>query len=170
MILGALKRATCLRSAPQVPWAQNIWSKPLSFNAARRVAPSNPRNPLAALRTSSRSNTKSSIFAPLQNPRIRFFSANASHNGAAASEALPVLSSRSVGFWLLASSTLVFAIIVVGGVTRLTESGLSITEWRPITGVLPPLTHDEWVIEFDKYKATPEFKMCGSFSVYPWPS
>ncbi|EPQ59522.1 cytochrome oxidase assembly [Gloeophyllum trabeum ATCC 11539] len=57
------------------------------------------------------------------------------------------------------SSALVFAVIVVGGVTRLTESGLSITEWKPITGILPPLTQDDWNVEFEKYKATPEFKM-----------
>lgn len=57
------------------------------------------------------------------------------------------------------SSTLVFAIIVVGGVTRLTESGLSITEWRPITGILPPLSHAEWMVEFNKYRETPEFKL-----------
>ncbi|KAG6866507.1 hypothetical protein C0991_003051 [Blastosporella zonata] len=64
--------------------------------------------------------------------------------------------------WLMMSSTLVFAIVVVGGVTRLTESGLSITEWRPITGVLPPLSEAEWEAEFDKYKMTPEFKMLNS--------
>lgn len=64
------------------------------------------------------------------------------------------------------NATLVFAIIVVGGVTRLTESGLSITEWRPITGVLPPLSDAAWAEEFEKYKATPEFKLCvaSSFS------
>ncbi len=67
---------------------------------------------------------------------------------------------KSVGIWLMASSTLVFSIIVVGGVTRLTESGLSITEWRPITGILPPLSQTEWEDEFTKYKATPEFKLC----------
>ncbi|KAG5335374.1 hypothetical protein C0989_001307 [Termitomyces sp. Mn162] len=71
---------------------------------------------------------------------------------------LPILAPRSVGMWLMMSSTLVFAIVVVGGVTRLTESGLSITEWRPITGVLPPLSEAEWEAEFDKYKQTPEFK------------
>jgi cytochrome c oxidase assembly protein subunit 15 len=71
----------------------------------------------------------------------------------------PVLSPPAVGRWLLFSSTLVFAIVVVGGVTRLTESGLSITEWRPITGILPPLSQDEWEVEFTKYKATPEFKL-----------
>ncbi|EAU84615.2 electron transfer protein 1 [Coprinopsis cinerea okayama7 len=75
---------------------------------------------------------------------------------------LPVLANKTVGAWLLFSSTLVFAVIVVGGVTRLTEAGLSITEWRPITGILPPLSHEEWMEEFDKYKATPEFKMLNS--------
>ena len=62
------------------------------------------------------------------------------------------------------SSALVIAVIIVGGVTRLTESGLSITEWRPITGVLPPLSQAEWESEFDKYKATPEFRLCVSFT------
>ncbi|KAF9482035.1 electron transfer protein 1 [Pholiota conissans] len=71
----------------------------------------------------------------------------------------PVLPSPAVGRWLLLSSTLVLGIIVVGGVTRLTESGLSITEWQPITGVLPPLSVDDWMVEFEKYKATPEFKL-----------
>lgn len=168
MLLGALRRATCLRAPPQAPWVQKVSSKPLSFHAARWVVPSSAQSPLTALRLSFRHARTHSVFtaheSPLRASRIRFFSANASGE-AAAPEALPVLSPRSVGFWLLTSSTLVFAIIVVGGVTRLTESGLSITEWRPITGVLPPLTHEEWVAEFDKYKATPEFKMCVSFSI-----
>ncbi len=86
----------------------------------------------------------------------RFFSSNAAE--IPASE-LPVLSPPAVGGWLVASAALVFAVIVVGGVTRLTESGLSITEWRPIAGILPPLTKAEWEKEFDKYKATPEFKL-----------
>ncbi|KAG6914299.1 hypothetical protein DXG01_001207 [Tephrocybe rancida] len=75
---------------------------------------------------------------------------------------MPYLTRPAVGKWLLMSSTLVFAIVVVGGVTRLTESGLSITEWRPITGVLPPLSEAEWEAEFDKYKKTPEFKLLNS--------
>lgn len=74
----------------------------------------------------------------------------------------PVLTPPPVAYWLLFSSALVFAVIVVGGVTRLTESGLSITEWRPITGILPPLSASEWEMEFEKYKATPEFKLCVS--------
>jgi cytochrome c oxidase assembly protein subunit 15 len=59
----------------------------------------------------------------------------------------------------MGSAGLVFAVIVVGGVTRLTESGLSITEWKPITGTIPPLNQEEWMVEFEKYKATPEFKL-----------
>lgn len=60
----------------------------------------------------------------------------------------------------MGSAGLVFLVIVVGGVTRLTESGLSITEWRPITGIIPPLSQEEWAVEFEKYKGTPEFKLC----------
>ena len=47
--------------------------------------------------------------------------------------------------------------VVVGGITRLTESGLSITEWKPVTGALPPIGQAEWLAEFEKYKATPEY-------------
>lgn len=89
----------------------------------------------------------------------RFFSANAAH----APVELPILSPPPVARWLLASSGLVFAVIVVGAVTRLTESGLSITEWKPITGILPPLTEAQWGEEFEKYKATPEYKLYVSF-------
>lgn len=88
----------------------------------------------------------------------RFFSSNASQAAAVPAE-LPVLSPPAVGIWLLASSALVFAVIVVGGVTRLTESGLSITEWKPVSGILPPLSREQWEEEFYKYKQTPEFKL-----------
>ena len=88
----------------------------------------------------------------------RFFSSNV--NAAEVTGQLPVLSSPGVGGWLLGSAGLVFAVIVVGGITRLTESGLSITEWRPIAGAIPPLNREEWMVEFEKYKATPEFKLC----------
>jgi heme a synthase len=59
--------------------------------------------------------------------------------------------------WLMCIAVLVFAMVVVGGITRLTESGLSITEWKPITGALPPLNEAAWMSEFDKYKAIPEY-------------
>ncbi|KIW04323.1 uncharacterized protein PV09_04615 [Verruconis gallopava] len=70
----------------------------------------------------------------------------------------PQTSSKSVAYWLLGSAASVFGIVIWGGLTRLTESGLSITEWRPVTGSLPPLNDADWHSEFDKYRASPEFK------------
>ena len=60
--------------------------------------------------------------------------------------------------WLFTCCALVFAMVVVGGVTRLTHSGLSIVEWQPIVGTLPPLTDAQWAEAFAKYQATPEFR------------
>lgn len=65
---------------------------------------------------------------------------------------------RSVRAWLLAIWALVLLMVVVGGVTRLTGSGLSITEWRPVSGALPPLRETDWVEAFQKYQASPEFQ------------
>ncbi len=65
---------------------------------------------------------------------------------------------RAIALWLFACCALVFAMVVVGGVTRLTHSGLSITEWQPIVGTLPPLTSDAWQAAFAKYQATPEYR------------
>ena len=63
----------------------------------------------------------------------------------------------ALGRWLLFVAALVFAIVVVGGITRLTESGLSITEWKPIRGILPPLNQSEWEQEFAGYRAIPQY-------------
>ena len=60
----------------------------------------------------------------------------------------PAASHRAIAAWLLVCCALVFAIIVVGGVTRLTHSGLSITEWQPIVGTLPPLSDGDWQVAF----------------------
>ena len=60
--------------------------------------------------------------------------------------------------WLWAVALLVIAVVAVGGITRLTESGLSITEWKPVSGVLPPLTDTAWQAEFEKYKQIPEYR------------
>ncbi len=67
-------------------------------------------------------------------------------------------SHRALRLWLWSVAALVFAMVVVGGATRLTESGLSITEWKPITGVLPPLSQADWLAEFAKYKEIPQYK------------
>ena len=63
----------------------------------------------------------------------------------------------AVSNWLFSVALLVFIMVVVGGITRLTESGLSITEWNLITGTLPPLNEAAWISEFEKYKLIPEF-------------
>src|SRR3977135_1891384 len=70
---------------------------------------------------------------------------------------------RAIRVWLpvvaaLAVVALVVVPVVVGGATRLTESGLSIVEWKPVTGVVPPLDDNAWQAEFDKYKAIPQYR------------
>lgn len=76
-----------------------------------------------------------------------------------ASSAVETAMSRPTALitWLMCVACLVFAMVVVGGITRLTESGLSITEWKPITGALPPLNEASWLSEFEKYKQIPEY-------------
>lgn len=65
---------------------------------------------------------------------------------------------RRIALWLLACCALVFIMVVLGGVTRLTRSGLSIVEWDPIMGAIPPLTQTQWDATFDQYKQTPEYR------------
>ncbi|KAJ9624366.1 Cytochrome c oxidase assembly protein cox15 [Knufia peltigerae] len=78
------------------------------------------------------------------------------------SSSFPDTSSNTVAYWLLGSAASVFGIVVFGGLTRLTESGLSITEWKPVTGSLPPMSQEDWESEFAKYRSSPEFKMLNS--------
>ncbi|MDP2129738.1 MAG: COX15/CtaA family protein [Erythrobacter sp.] len=80
----------------------------------------------------------SNLFAAQPNPRAR-----------------PLALAR----WLELVAAMVVGIVLVGGITRLTESGLSITEWNVITGILPPLTEAAWQAEFAKYQATPEYRL-----------
>ena len=61
--------------------------------------------------------------------------------------------------WLFIVAGLVFAMVVVGGITRLTESGLSITEWKPVSGAIPPLSQDDWRRAFELYQQTPEYRL-----------
>jgi cytochrome c oxidase assembly protein subunit 15 len=63
---------------------------------------------------------------------------------------------KAVATWLFVCAAVTFAVIVVGGLTRLTESGLSITEWQPLIGAIPPLSQADWDLLFDKYQATPQ--------------
>lgn len=65
----------------------------------------------------------------------------------------------AVYIWLLLLTTMVLLIIVIGGLTRLTDSGLSMTDWRPLLGIIPPLNENNWQSVFEMYKLTPEFKI-----------
>jgi heme a synthase len=79
-------------------------------------------------------------------------------SAAGAEPSKPALAARAVGVWLWCVAGLVFAVVLVGGATRLTESGLSIVEWRPVTGAIPPLGEADWQAEFAKYKTIPQYE------------
>ncbi|HLD95844.1 MAG TPA: COX15/CtaA family protein, partial [Alphaproteobacteria bacterium] len=70
------------------------------------------------------------------------------------------LCTRSI--WLLGTLVLIWLMIMLGGATRLTHSGLSIVEWKPLTGIFPPFTHQVWLKEFELYKNFPEFQVLNS--------
>ncbi|MEM7618814.1 MAG: COX15/CtaA family protein, partial [Pseudomonadota bacterium] len=67
-------------------------------------------------------------------------------------------SAYAIAAWLYSVCALVFIMIIVGAITRLTDSGLSMVEWRPLLGTLPPMNEAEWNRVFDLYKAFPEFE------------
>src|SRR5712691_6402147 len=79
-----------------------------------------------------------------------------------ASEDRATPSSRQVALWLLFCCGMIFVMVVLGGVTRLTLSGLSITEWQPVVGILPPLSPAAWAAEFDKYQHIPQYRLVNS--------
>ena len=64
----------------------------------------------------------------------------------------------AVRWWLIGVAALIALMVLVGGATRLTESGLSIVEWKPVTGTLPPLTEAQWQDAFDGYKKIPQYR------------
>ena len=82
---------------------------------------------------------------------------NSTYNSASPAVETAMSRPNALITWLMCVAGLVFAMVVVGGITRLTESGLSITEWKPITGALPPLNEASWLSEFEKYKQIPEY-------------
>ena len=71
-------------------------------------------------------------------------------------------SKMDVLIWLIILTIMVLIVIVIGGLTRLTESGLSIVKWRPIMGIIPPLTYSSWLNIFEQYKLSPEFQIVNS--------
>ncbi|HEX3954577.1 MAG TPA: COX15/CtaA family protein [Stellaceae bacterium] len=68
----------------------------------------------------------------------------------------------AVAAWLLVCCGMIFAMVVIGGITRLTWSGLSITEWQPVTGIVPPLSQADWQAEFAKYQQTSQYRLLNS--------
>jgi heme a synthase len=72
---------------------------------------------------------------------------------------VPNMVSPWVKRWLIVVATMIFAMVIVGGATRLTDSGLSITEWQPLLGAIPPLSSADWNLAFDKYKLSSEYKL-----------
>lgn len=69
---------------------------------------------------------------------------------------------KAVAYWLLFMTAVVLLMVMVGGATRLTESGLSMVDWRPVTGTLPPMSDEAWVEEFAKYQTSPEYRLRNS--------
>jgi Cytochrome oxidase assembly protein len=99
---------------------------------------------------------------PVPSPTSALAADHPTHSSTTTEQApspLPRLSHPIVSRHLLFIASLVFAIVVVGGLTRLTESGLSITEWDLVTGILPPLTEEAWDVELAKYRETPEGRL-----------
>src|SRR5580765_2129414 len=87
----------------------------------------------------------------------------------------PVHADRAVGIWLFAIAAMIGLMVVVGGLVRLTGSGLSITEWQPVTGTIPPLSDTAWQAEFAKYQGTPQYDLinrglglAGFKTIYWW--
>jgi cytochrome c oxidase assembly protein subunit 15 len=79
------------------------------------------------------------------------------------STAMTTQNEKAIIRWLQIVAGLIFFMVLLGGATRLTESGLSMTDWHPVTGWLPPLTDEAWLAEFDKYKDSPEFQKVNHF-------
>jgi len=87
----------------------------------------------------------------------------------------PMRADKAVGTWLFVIAALIGLMVVVGGLVRLTGSGLSITEWQPVTGAIPPLTDAQWQAEFAKYQGTPQYELinrglglAGFKTIYWW--
>jgi cytochrome c oxidase assembly protein subunit 15 len=94
--------------------------------------------------------------------------------GLATTRLHPRARARPLAYWLLACCAMVFAMVVIGGITRLTHSGLSIAEWNPIMGAIPPLGHAEWQAQFALYQMTPQYRLenagmtLGAFKTIFW--
>ncbi|OTA92777.1 hypothetical protein M434DRAFT_396208 [Hypoxylon sp. CO27-5] len=153
LLIPGLRRAAPKLASNQFVCRQCLRQQP-------RVAPSRILQSLQKRYASSESQTRFTRYFTSTAIPTATTTANASSQ--ASKRAFPETSSKSVAYWLIGSAASVFGIVVFGGLTRLTESGLSITEWKPVTGSLPPLTQADWESEFEKYRASPEFHLLNS--------
>ncbi|KIW24428.1 uncharacterized protein PV07_10142 [Cladophialophora immunda] len=149
--------------------ARNLTTRcgPLIRNCSRPKPhyPSNNRSSTGAVVRgfSESGNTKASGAADeATGPNTHGKDAGKQESQSKSRSSFPDTSSNTVAYWLLGSAASVFGIVVFGGLTRLTESGLSITEWKPVTGSLPPMSDADWESEFAKYRSSPEFHMLNS--------
>ena len=81
------------------------------------------------------------------------------HSASADIAVRSAINHRPIAIWLFCCCAMIAAMVVIGGITRLTASGLSITEWQPVGGVLPPFTQAAWLAEFEKYRQIPQYKL-----------
>ncbi|KAI9769129.1 MAG: Cytochrome c oxidase assembly protein cox15 [Geoglossum simile] len=143
------------RAAPRISGCLSVW-RPRRLTARLSGPPTSlvgwPVLPLARHHATKPSGLLSKDPSPLE-------TLGKTIGGPAPRKFFPETNSKSVAYWLLGSAASVFGLVVFGGLTRLTESGLSITEWRPVTGSLPPMSAADWDSEFTKYKSSPEFKL-----------
>ncbi|KAG2182412.1 hypothetical protein INT43_007342 [Umbelopsis isabellina] len=141
-----LRPVISIRTTPHVTHLRSFTASYRLGAATRLVAPVN-KSQIAGYKT---------LFAK------RFSSTVSATNVAAATQATAVevkVTKPIVAYWLYFNAGLIFTIVVVGGLTRLTESGLSITEWNVISGMKPPRSQKDWEEEFEKYKQFPEYKL-----------
>jgi heme a synthase len=94
-------------------------------------------------------------YIPIRDPSSQGEGESAVHAAQSSSNHTPA---RAIRLWLYAVAALVLAMVLVGGATRVTESGLSITEWQPVVGALPPLSEGAWQAAFEKYQAIPQYR------------
>jgi hypothetical protein len=159
---SALLTRTLLRASTQAHASPvRSLSSFASSSSARSLR--NTLLPRTKLSPFAHANTAPALSAKATSQLIRArFQSTAASTASTVNAAAPVADivvKPIVGYWMLTISAMTFGIVVVGGMTRLTESGLSIVEWNLIKGMKPPRSQAEWEEEFEKYKQFPEYKM-----------
>jgi hypothetical protein len=175
--LSGVKSITITMATPIMPlrtllrrtYLSNCHARPQARLSSTLAGPSRPTTPLTPYFAYSHRYHPSARTTTFFSPSFRRFTTAAfestpyvhpvQSSASASTASTPTTSAaipRSLPNWLFGCSALVFGIVVIGGLTRLTESGLSITEWEPFTGILPPISDAEWDVEREKYRVSPE--------------